>query len=170
MSDLSLPFRQVNAELLSNLELESNKVYPLPGAIVARRAPPDPRLSHLKTGTVSGDILGPKESDKICYYEHIATIRDKISKRFYVAFRQTMDALMLEQNDSLLYPEWLIKSSVKKTELLIYIYQVYKVPFEGMKSHEDWLRQITDVPEFDTLAYFLLSKNVISQDMYGKMK
>jgi hypothetical protein len=161
--------RNVSQELLAHLHLEDNKIRPLPGGTGRRSgSEPDPRLSHLQ-GT---------SGDEVTFYEHLATIRYKgdgpsrSKDLFFVAFRQTMDALMLEQSDPGKYPEWLMKDPVKKTELKTYIYQVAKHPkqVQVMRSFEDWLEHIADPMVFDTLAYFLLHNKIISQEMYGSLK
>jgi hypothetical protein len=161
--------RNVNQELLSRLTLEDNKTRPLPGGTGRRQSNQvDARLSKI-AGTTP-------VSDSITFYEHLATIRyrdpgDSKKDKFFVAFRQTMDALLLEQQDPSLYPEYLMKDPVKKTELKTYIYQVTKhwkeVPI--LRSHEDWLSHIADVPTFDTIAYFLLKYGIISEEMFGSM-
>lgn len=165
---LKPPIRNINREILSRLTLEDNKVYPLQGAVGVRTGEIDARLSQLKPMT------GVTIDDKIVYYEHVATIRYNEGgnkDRFFVAFRQTMDALLLEQSDPEKYPEWMMKHPVKKTELSIYIYMVTRHPKQVpvLRSHEDWLAHIADPVLFDTLAHFLLSKNVITEEMYGRI-
>jgi hypothetical protein len=160
--------RNVSQEILAHLHLEDNKVRPLPGGSGPRSTEPDPRLSHLQ------GILG----DVVTFYEHLATIRyrdpsgNSRKDMFFVAFRQTMDALMLEQSDPEKYPEWLMKDAVKKTELRTYIYRVARHPKEvpAMNSFEDWLEHIENHMVFDTVAYFLLHNKVISEEMYGTIK
>lgn len=165
---LKPPIRNINREILSRLTLEDNKVRPLQGAVGHRTGEIDARLSQLKPMT------GIDQSDVVCFYEHVATIRyhdDSGQDKFFVAFRQTMDALLLEQSDPEKYPEWMMKHPVKKTELSIYIYAVVRhwkqVPV--LRTHEDWLAHIADPMMFDTVAHFLLSQNVISQEMYGRL-
>jgi hypothetical protein len=173
MSDVQLrdPVRNINQEFYHGLEMVSDRVYPLPGATFERVGTPDPRLSQLSPSTAP-------QNTKLTFYEHVATVRHKSTGRFFVAFRQTMDALMKEQNDAKLYPEWLIKGDLKKTELKVYIYTVKEfngkplLPSEmpNLSTHEDWLTHIGVPWVFDSVAYFLLSNKIISQDMYGKMK
>lgn len=163
------PQRQINIEFLQGLELVSNKVYPLPGATFERPSDVDPRL-HLQV------TLAPT---KLTMLEHIATVRHIKTGKFFVSFRQTKDAQLMEQSDPIKYPEWLMKDPVKNTELKIYIYAVKElngkpiVPskLKHINSHEDWLHHIGEGPAwlFDTLAYFLLTRKVISQEMYGKI-
>ena len=166
------PVRSINAEFLSDLEVVSNKIYPLPGATFDRPTIADPRV-NLKVSNVP-------QSNKITYFEHIATIRHKSTNRFFVAFRETMDALYARQQDTTKYPAWLMDSPQKKTELKTYIYAVREsspgvplVPSQMPKitNHEDWLVHIGDGPEwiFDTISYFLLKNNVIDSNMYGSM-
>ena len=161
--------RPVNEAILNQLTLVDDRIYPLPGATYPRQGPRDPRLKQLAS---NDPHLSIKDSDKICFYEHIATIRDESNRRMFVAFRETMDALLAQQQDPELFPEWLMKHPAKKTELSIYIYLVKKHPRDvpNMKSHEDWLEYIPDELLQDTLAFFLLQNDVISEAMYGKMK
>jgi hypothetical protein len=168
IGDFRHPVRNVNPEILSRLTIEDTQVRPLAGATGRRPSgAPDPRLTQLRP------IVGGASSDEVTFYEHVATVRykDASGDRFFVAFRQTMDALFLEQQDPEKYPEWLMKHPVKKTELSVYIYAVTRhwkeVPV--LRSHEDWLAHIADPVIFDTLAYFLLSRGVISEDMYGRI-
>lgn len=161
------PVRNINPEILDRLTLEDAKIYPLPGATGRRpTGAPDPRLSQLQGS----------QPDEVCFYEHVATIRyhDPNSPNkdtFFVAFRQTMDALLLEQQDPEKYPEWLMKDPVKRTELAVFIYMVTKHPKQVpvLRSHEDWLAHVADPMMFDTLAHFLLKQKVITQEMYGKI-
>ena len=155
-----LPNRQVNQEWLAGLVIEDVKQYPLPGAYGTRQARPDERLSHLT----------PKYADKVCYYMHVATIQHKPTGLFFVAFRETMDALLAAQSDPAKFPEWLMKHPVKKTELSVFIYRVKCKPTENMHGHEDWLEYIAEPWIQDTLAYFLLQSGVFTQEMYGHMK
>jgi hypothetical protein len=168
------PVRNVDNDLLSHLEVVSKKIFPLPGATFDTTRNPDARLPHLKpmSGLPGGEVR------KITYYEHVATIRDFRSNKFFVAFRQTKDAQMLEQLDPVKYPEWLIKDKIKDTELKIYIYAVRcdsngkplipsKMP--GLQTHEDWLTHIDTMWVFDTVAYFLLKNNIIDEKMYGNI-
>ena len=167
-----LAFRKVNQEWLAGLEIVSNKVHPLPGAVGSRAQAPDVRLSGLgRTLFTPGQAsVGPKDSDQICYYEHVATVRHKATDRFFVAFRETMDALLARQQDQEKFPEWLMKNQVKKTELSIHIYQVKCKPFAMMASHEDWLEHVDDPCVFDTLAFYLLQSGMISEQMFRSLR
>lgn len=151
---------RVDMEWMSGLELLDTKVYPLPGAVHRRVAGPDPRLSHLSA----------RNDDVVCFYEHIASLRHKPSGEVFVVFRQTMDALLLEQQDPVLYPEWLMKSRAKKAELSIYIYRMKHKPNHRVRTHNDWLEHIPDSVRQNTLAYFLLGQKVISVEAYGSMQ
>lgn len=161
--------RNVSQEILAHLHLEDNKVRPLPGGSGRRvTSTPDSRLGHLQ-----GNI-----GDEVTFYEHVATVRFKDpggntrKDIFFVAFRQTMDALLLEQSDPEKYPEWLMKDPVKKTELRTYIYRMARHPKQVavMHSFEDWLDHVADPMTFDTVAYFLLHNKIISEEMYGRIK
>lgn len=166
------PVRNVNNEFLAGLEVVSNKIYPLPGATGERIGDCDSRLTQLR---IMSNI--PRTS-KICYYEHIATVRDRKTNKFFVAFRQTMDALLEEFKDPTKYPEWLMKSDMKRAELKTYIYMVKERDGQPLlprnipiiRTHEDWLEHVTLEWAFDTLAYYLMKNSVISLDMYTKMK
>ncbi|MGI4756179.1 MAG: hypothetical protein ACRYGF_04935 [Janthinobacterium lividum] len=117
------PVRNVNPEILANLELADTRVYPLPGGTGRRwTSGIDPRLSqlHKMGGTPTGD--------SVCFYEHIATVRDKKNKVFYVAFRETVDAQLAREADLKKFPEWLMKDPKKQRERLIHIYIVLKDP------------------------------------------
>lgn len=175
MSELQLkdPVRPINRNYLQGLEVISARTYPLPGAR-CKGGDRDPRFKHLMSGT--GEAI---------LFEHLSTVRHKDSSMFFVAFRQTMDALYLEQNDPEKYPQWLMDSGVKKTELSTYIHSI-KPPFSTNPSYvmkdavintvttqtrvDRWLQEIKEVWLFDTVAFFLLKNNIISQEMYGKMR
>ncbi len=167
------PVRNVNQEFLHGLEVLSNREFPLPGAR-CKGGDRDPRFSHLESGT--GEAL---------LFQHLATIRHKTSGVLFVAFRKTLDALHLEQTDKAKYPEWLMDSNVKKTELSTYIHSV-KPPYDKnpnavLKDRsitdvtartrvDKWLQEITVPWVFDTVAYFLLKNKIITEEMYGKIK
>jgi hypothetical protein len=166
------PVRNVNKEFLAGLETVSNKIYPLPGATFRRGIDIDPRLSKLHA------MAGTPLKDEITYYEHIATVRNRVDNRYFIAFRQTMDALLIDFKDPTKYPEWLIKSDIKKAELKTHIYAVKM--FNGqpvlprnltiIRTHEDYLEHIGQDWVFDTIAYFLMTNKVITLDMYTRMK
>jgi hypothetical protein len=167
-----LRFRKVNQEWLAGLEIVSNKVHPLPGAVGPRAAALDTRLPGLgKTLFTPGQAsVGPKGSDLVCYYEHVATVRHKATDQFFVAFRETMDALLARQKNPDKFPEWLMKNQVKKTELSIHIYRVKCKPYDTMTSHEDWLEHVEDPWVFDTLAFYLLQSGMISEQMFRSLR
>src|SRR5690242_11597149 len=99
------PVRSINQEFLLGLEVMSTKIYPLPGG-QCRGGQIDPRHKHLPSGEASVNM-----------FDHLATVRHRASNMWFVAFRQTMDALHFEQRDPTKYPSWLMDSDVKKTEL-----------------------------------------------------
>lgn len=152
------PVRNVNPEILANLELVDTRVYPLPGGTGRRWTNEiDPRLTALhKTG-------GTPVGEEVVFFEHIAAVRDKKSKIFYIAFRETADAQLLRESDLKKYPEWLMKSNEKQRERMIYIYWVKKHPstIPILRSQEDWLAPIEDVPTFDAVWHFLARNNIV---------
>lgn len=172
-TQLKDPVRNINQEYLHGLEVLSNKEYPLPGA-KCRGGSTDPRHTHLQTATA-----------EVVLFNHLATIRHKGSDMLFVAFRQTMDALYLEQQDPSKYPSWLMASPEKSTELSTYIHAI-KPPYNvnprkvaedasittatGRTRVDKWLQEITVPWVFDTVAYFLLHNKIISDEMYGKIK
>lgn len=153
------PVRNINPEFLAGLTLESNKVYPLPGGFGPRMNNEiDPRLTHLQ-GTPKGDVVP--------YYEHIATVRHGNTNKFFIAFRETMDAFLARQQDPQKFPEWLMKDPRKQAERQIFIYMVYKHPksVPVMNSFEDWLSHLADESIFDSIAYFLTKQGVFTEEM-----
>lgn len=165
-----LKTKEVSSEFVRNLELVSSNIFPLPGATFDKGNYSDPRIKLLPSS------LGP-DSNKITLYEHVATIRDKKTDRFYVAFRQTMDCLFLEQRDINKFPEWLMKSQVKNTELSVHIYQVierngkhlFPRSIPNLRTHEDWLKPILDQTIFESVAHFLLKQPSVSIEMFKKV-
>lgn len=158
------PVRPVRMDLVANLVLEDAAVYPLPGGAFVRGTDPDPRLVHLKEY---------KLGDKVLYYEHIATVKDRSANLYYVIFRETMDALLARQKNPELFPEWLMKHSVKKTERRIFVYLAYRHPKlvpGGVQVFTDWLQHVEDETTQDAIFYFLLRNNVITEEMYGTSK
>lgn len=159
--DLKDPVRSINSELLERLEVVSTHVSPLQGGTGRRIGTvPDSRLTKLQ-GSIGEDVT---------YYEHIASIRDKKTGQFYVAFRETPDALFARSQDLEKYPEWLMKTKEKINECMIFIYKVYRHPstVAVVRSHEDWLTQITEPSTFDTVVYFLSRNSVISLEQYQR--
>jgi len=108
MSLVPLMSRKVNLEWVGNLELLEVNDPPksLPGATVRRVWTPDERLA----------IQNAKDSDRICYYESIAAVRDRKTLAVYVVFRETLDALFAQQKDPEKYPKWLMEHPVRGTE------------------------------------------------------
>jgi hypothetical protein len=152
------PVRSLNLEVLSNLEMVDIRVYPLPGGKGRRWTNEiDPRLSSLvKTGSTP---IG----EDVVFYEHIASVRDKRTKTFYIAFRETADAQLASERDLVKYPEWLMKSNEKQRERMIFIYLVMKHPKDIpiMRSHEDWLAPIADAAIFDAVWHFLAQNHIM---------
>src|SRR5690349_11945257 len=107
--------QQVDAQFLSQLELLDAGIYPLPGGSVRRGSSTvldvDSRLT----------VQSPLSTDVLTFYEHVLSVRHKPTGRIYVAFRETMDALLMRQKDPALFPKWLMENPVKKTELNIHI-------------------------------------------------
>src|SRR4051812_3451442 len=99
------PVRSVNQEFLSGLELISQKVYPLPGS-KCRGGDRDKRFTHLPSGEAEAVL-----------FTHVATIRHRGSGAFFVAFKETKDAIYLQQQDPVKYPKWLMESELKETDL-----------------------------------------------------
>ena len=170
------PVRNINQEYLQGLEVLSNKEFPLPGSR-CRGGETDARFTHLKASD-------PSRVPEVTLFNHMATIRHRSSGMTYVVFKKTMDALHLEQQDLNKYPSWLMDSNVKKTELDIYIHSVkppyHKNPKLVTNDHNivnitaqtrihKWLDPINTAWVFDTVAYFLLKNNIITQEMYGKI-
>ena len=153
------PVRHISPEILSRLEMVSDHISPLKGGKARRiNNTPDPRLTKLQDPT----------GDEITFYEHIATVLDRFTGKFYVAFRETADALFARSQDLEKFPEWIMKSPEKHKERQIFVYQVYRHPKDVpvMRSHEDWLRPIAaeDPLLWDTLVYFLSKSGVITAD------
>lgn len=165
------PVRPINTEYLQGLEVLSNKEFSLPGA-VCRGGNRDSRHTHLGSGT--GEVV---------FFNHLATIRHNPTKGLFVIFKQTMDGLYYEQQDPEKYPKWLMDSKVKATELAIYIHSV-KPPYNdnpllvlsdrnimdatSQTRQHKWLEEIRNDWVFDTVAYFLLKNNIITEEMYGR--
>jgi hypothetical protein len=167
--NLKMPVRQVNKQLLDELELVRTDIFPLPGGSGRRfKTPSAPNGVDLRIN-LSG--LTPK-GDSVCYYEHIATVRHPKTKLFYIVFRETMDAFYARMSDPIKYPRWLMERPDKISERHIFINQVYKHPSQvtTMNSHEDWLQPITEPVVFDTLVEFLGRKHsVLSDSAYKKL-
>ena len=160
--------RQVRPEFIQGLEFVSTKVYPLPGAVFDRSGDRDPRL------TIAA-VSGMPENNKVCYYEHIATIRHRQTGVMYVVFRETMDALLAQQQDPVKFPKWLMDDPVKHTDRSIYIHITKPDAAQLIRSgristHQDWLDAIAEPWIFDSVAYMLLTQKTITETMYRNIK
>jgi hypothetical protein len=156
------PTKQILPELLGRLELINTHIFPLAGGKGRRIDGPDSRLTKLQ------DPIG----DEICFFEHFATVRDSKTNVFYIAFRETPDALYARSKDPKLFPEWLMKMKEKLSECQIFVYQVFQHPSQVavLRSQEDWMRQIDNPAVFDTIVYFLGKNNVISKEALERFK
>jgi hypothetical protein len=163
------PVRNVDMEFTGGLEVLDQTIRPMPGSWVTRRAV-DPRLSHANAMVSGGQSVGPKEVTEIPLYESVALLRHRPSQTQFIAFRETMDQLMREQKDPVKYPEWLIKHPVKKTELQIHIAEVTRKP--AHRDDRQWMKFLEETDKgnqlFDSICYFLLTKHIITQEMYGR--
>ena len=153
--------RPLNVEFLNGLEMVSIKIHPLAGATGRRpEIDVDPRLTAIAGLTAIGDMT---------FYEHIATVHHRPTATFYVAFRETMDAFMMRQQDPIKYPKWLLASPEKQAERYIHIYKVKCHPnhVPVLRSHEDWLEPIGDaeVYVFEALHHFLKQNGVIKEQV-----
>lgn len=159
------PVRPINTAFLAGLELTSTNVKPLPGGTGRRiNNQVDPRLTGIAGSTAVGD--------EVCYYEHIATIYHRQTGKYFIAFRETMDAFLARSTDLSKYPEWLMKSPEKQAERHVHIYMMTRLPSQVsvMRSHEDWLCDIQDTAIFDALAYFLAQNNVIDEKVLATLR
>lgn len=155
------PSKQILPDLFGRLELISTHVFPLAGGKGRPSNTPDPRLKVSNRG--EGDIT---------FYEHFATVRDKKTDIFYIAFRETPDALFARSQDLTKFPEWLMKTKEKISECQIYLYQVYKHPSKVavLRTFEDWLAPIENPSVFDTIVYFLGKNNVITKEALDRFR
>jgi hypothetical protein len=167
MSQPTLASKGVNVAWLGQLEILEVQTYPLPGASVRRGTTfdVDPRL-HVES---------PLSTDVLTFYEHVAAVRHKPSGRIYVAYRETMDTLLLRQQDPQKYPAWLLQHPVKQTELETVFREAYANPkrLKEMYGQQEiwfhrWLRYIEEDWVHETLSYFLLSNNFVKQQMFAK--
>ena len=180
------PVRNINRAFLVGLEIESHKIFPLPGATGRRQSNEvDSRLSKIAGTTPVGE--------DVTYYEHLATVRHRPTNTFYVVFRETMDAFLVRhslctcknpafnakgqcgqchKSNASMYPEWLMKAPEKQAELMINIYAVKCHPntVAVMRSHEDWLSHIADTTIFDALAFFLEQKGIVDQKALANLR
>lgn len=156
----------------SDLDVLQAMRCPLPGASDRRTWDVDSRLK-VNPMVISGQNLGPKNTDVITYYEHVATLRHKKIKPFFVVFQETMDALLARQSDVVKYPRWLMHHDVKKTELQYFIGMAAKKPTADTKSLDEWLVPVEEVfPNadwiYDVMCWYLLKKGIILENFYGK--
>ena len=164
------PVRALSQSMLawaSQLEVVEKETYPLAGACQKRTWAPDPRLVNL------GKSLAAKDSDVVCYYQQLALLTHKRDGIWFVVFRETRDALLAQQRDPAKFPLWLMDSAVKTTELRTFIAVMTRPPKAGMRSIDEWLTPVGEAfPQADwmgdVLIYFLLTKGVVSEAMYGK--
>ena len=172
MSEPQVPTKfasqQVQPEFLDGLEMVSNKIYDLPGAVFDRKGSRDARLG-------AGISVGLGDTNKVCYYEHVATIRQKSTGIFFVCFRETMDAILEQQKDPIKFPKWLMNDPKKDTERCVFIHVAKPNSAELIRTgristHQDWLDPITDEVAFNGVAYFLLKNRVIDEKMYRSIK
>lgn len=159
MSELPLSQRPISMEIYQQLELLDRDVYPMPGSYM-KRSEFDPRLPGLNS-------LNTKHSDEIIWYEHLATFRLGKDGPLYVAFRETMDALLARQRDPLRFPEWLMKSKEKRSELTIHVARVLRRPSD--KYDRGWLEFLETAGQetlFETISHFLIQQKVVPEDSY----
>ena len=166
MGQAPLPGLSVDMEFVSRLELLDRTERPMPGSWVQRKPCPDPRLPGLKPVFGPGWTVQRPDSEEVSLYTHVATVLHRPSNKMFVAFKESMDALLERQNDPVLYPEWLMKHPVKKTELRIYIYLVLRKP--SGRYDRDWILPLDDDRIFESISYFLLRKGVVTEEMFAK--
>lgn len=163
-----LPTRGVNMQWVLELELLEARVYPLPGGSVRRQTlDVDSRLK----------VQDSKSTDVITFYEHVVSVRHKPTGKIYVAFRETMDALLARQADPEKFPRWLMVNSVKQTELHIHLLEAKANPtpiakVKGLSEvwFQQWLREIPSDEAGDSihqsLSYFLISNKLVREEMF----
>lgn len=135
--------RKINQEFLSQLEIANDRQFPMPGAIT--KNPGDPRIN------LSSTVAKPH--DELILAEHLATIRHRPSGRQFIVYRDTIDALFLESQDTVRYPKWLMDDPRKQNERSIRINEMLRAPRD--KYDRDWLDGDLDDELYDTLAFFL---------------
>lgn len=134
--------RQIDQEFLSYLEVTDDRHYSMPGAVC--KNPGDPRINLVSTVA--------KPSDEVVLAEHLATIRHKSSARVFIVYRDTLDALFLESQDTTKFPKWLMEDPRKQNERSIRINEMLRPPTD--KYDRGWLGELDD-RTYDTLVYFL---------------
>lgn len=168
------PIRTMNDQMLtwmSGLKVLDTKRYILPGGWETRSFDPDSRL-NLPIMVQGGVNVGPKMSDKVAYYEHVATVHHSREGLTFIVFQMTMDALLASQKDPDKFPAHLMKSAVKKTELRHFVYLVRNPPTQTTSSLSQWLTSLDDFGDalgcdvtwiYDVISYFLINEGVIEQ-------
>lgn len=135
--------RQIDQEFLSQLEITREDRFPMPGAVA--KNPGDPRIN------LSSNVSKP--SDEVVLAEHLATIRHRSSGRIFIVYRDTIDALFMESQDTKKYPKWLMEDPRKQQERSIRINEMLRPPRD--KFDRNWLGAELSDKVYDTLAYFL---------------
>ena len=135
--------RKIDQEFLYQLEITDERRYSMPGAIA--KNPGDPRINLASTVA--------HRSDEVVLAEHLATIRHRSSGRIFQVYRDTVDALFLESQDTKKFPKWLMEDPRKQEERSIHINEMLRPPRD--KHDRGWLSGDLDDKTYDTLAYFL---------------
>jgi len=135
--------RKIDQEFLSQLEITDDRRYPMPGALTSN--PGDTRISLVS------NVARP--SSQVVLAEHLATIRHRSSGRVFQIYRDTIDAQLLESQDLIKFPKWLMDDPRKQQERSIRINEMLRPPED--KYDRDWLSGDLDDKTYDTLAYFL---------------
>lgn len=155
--------KPVNNEFMQGLVVEENQIYPLQGATGVRPGR-DPRLVTYVGANMS-------TSNMICYYEHMTTISHKPTGTYYIIFRETKDAQLVQQADPVKYPKWLMNHPVKDDERSVFIHiakpNAVALLKKGVSTIGDWLDEITNPTTFNTLALFALNSGCMTEKMYG---
>jgi hypothetical protein len=163
------PVRPVDFNYASMLEVLERESRPMPGAWIERKEV-DARLSQAKVMLMGGHNIGPKNHDKVNIYELLCMLRHRPTGQIFAVFRESMDYLMQQQTDPVKYPEWLIKSPVKRTELRIHVAKVLRKPQD--KDDWRWLEFLDEGVDanrvFDAIAWYLRTKGIIGEAMYGR--
>lgn len=170
LPDPVLPITEAMLSWASQLEVVDTEQYPLPGGSQQRHWDPDPRLVHLNRSTTR------KNSDRVTYYEHVATIRHKKDGLVFICFRETMDALLAKQKDPAKFPAWLMAHPVKQTERGVFFAIVKHPPTANTADIYEWLTSLDDFGKalkcdvtwmYDVLSWYLIRRGVVQQDFYG---
>lgn len=162
------PVRPIDFDFACQLEVVDQTVDAMPGSWVIQRDP-DPRLTQLKPMLVAGDSVGRRATTEVPLCERIAVIRHKKTNHFYVVFKETMESLFARQRDTAKFPEWLMKSPVKKTELKIFVAHILGKPRD--KHDKQWLEFLDDDKStkiFDSIVWYLVKKEVVPQEYFAR--